>query len=1637
MNKKIRAIIVLTFLIITSFSILIPTVDAASPASYVTITLTNSQTTPTPKDFQQLLKIDWNTYASDLNANVSNVRFFNSTSFSSSNELSGWIETNNTTSATSSNVWVNLSGTIIPASGSTTIYMAFLPTTASWSSHWGLAPQLSTVYGAFDNGANVFLFYNDFKGTTLSSKWQAIPTGSGATYTVDNGITLYGPSGGNNALHLVTKNEYNPAILEAYVTTDTVNPNGNGIAYDTVLPTTTGGDIGFQDVYRFDYISPAARIILDSGGSGSLVNRVDTSISLPVLIGGLWPSTGNEIQTWNYVNIVSGTDSTLSHTNSYLEIYAAGVSSSSATLSADYVRLRAYPPDGVMPSVTFGSLTKVIIPSGRQISFQQTSLPSGTKWGIRLNNTTAIMWQNTTGEYDNLTGLDAGSYTFQVVNATGYASNPYTDLLTIVSTNLTQSITFTGYSATFTESGLPAGDTWYVNLSNQPGLSESSTGQKLSGTSVSLSTHEPNGTYAFSYQTSDKRYQGGTGTFTVNGASITEDVTFSAVLYYLNFTDINKPKAVEWGVNVSGAIKTGYGNISFQLVNGTYYWNASAINTSFNHPLGWWRLTNGSGTVLLHNESSFPGMKVVINGKNYNDNVTFARAYNVSFEEVGIGDTFQWDVNLSNGLGVTLDKHIIVSNNVTQVFFNSTEGNYTNSSYTGTIQVLVYGTTGVRYINFTSSSITESISGGNIVLVYNFITQYFLTTHSVPSSGGYHSPYSQWVNSSATVQLTARGNSSFEFTGFQGSNTSSYTGMGYYSSGEYIVSITMTNPITETMDFSNYIVLTFYMQNLTTGQEWGIKLSDSSGLVQWNNGTGYYIVFDIPQGTYSYLVTGVKATPQSNQVSISESTEILLQYDVSTYDANFQEIGLQPGTSWNMQVFSDALSLSSTGTSSILNFEVPNGTYSYFAASVYGYISNNSTGSFTIHGSSLLIYVNWTQGNALILQQIRHFVPITINTTNFSIPAGAQVPLNVNWSRYAVYENHNLSNVLFMNSTFYPLFSWIESGANSSSRSSEVWVKITASVSSFSSTIVYLVWQNSNRNNFNKYGYLGEAPQLSPVYGEYNNIAEVMDPGLLEQFYTNSSIFYQAGLSSYSLYNSTSLLQGSYVSVGSDRYYAGQNYFITQPSGSTQEVYQDTGPSSYAPYALENNVLISYQTVVGSYPGTWPSPPLIYTSYAQTWFAKVMGFVQMNNPNTQWYSLEDDGSYLSVGNSNSYLTSGWASQHDILTTTGSAAATPLLSGASPIQGTAQFIMQYEEVDSGQAIWQFWSNFPVTYWHPVPIQGFNESSQVSFGSVVSSYNSFYEYGLPVGTNWSIAISGPGFSKLYTTNSNLIYTYLPNGTYLYTVGSMVNGSYHSGIDGKFIPSPQSGHVIVTGAFTVQYIIFTKNDLLEYDLIPGQAQYNNGSIILPIFVLNQNNQPANASVITSIWKNMSLTYIARLQNQTRIIPFTFSNSGLGMFAIFFSLKVVEVKNIKTSNATLSMISDFQKTAFYTGIATGIAGSASFVNVIVKGQNITNQPVQGISPTNNTTVPWYVGLIADYYPAYSSNPLIEIENILIWILDNSGGRALTLLVGLATLAYFAWMINKNRKDKGDKKWKYRMEKKLDSLYRKITGVS
>lgn len=170
---------------VSTSSILPSIVYNNSTDFYVTITIQNSQSVSTTNNFQMLIKIDWLEYKNYLNSYCSNVRFYNSTSAigkaSGYGVLPAWIETNDTNSASSSNIWINMSGTKIPATSSVKIYMGFLPKTVSWNSYLGLNPTLSNTYGKYDNGADVFLYYNN--GLSLMPLSHTGSGGSGPSTT--------------------------------------------------------------------------------------------------------------------------------------------------------------------------------------------------------------------------------------------------------------------------------------------------------------------------------------------------------------------------------------------------------------------------------------------------------------------------------------------------------------------------------------------------------------------------------------------------------------------------------------------------------------------------------------------------------------------------------------------------------------------------------------------------------------------------------------------------------------------------------------------------------------------------------------------------------------------------------------------------------------------------------------------------------------------------------------------------------------------------------------------------------------------------------------------------------------------------------------------------------------------------------------------------------------------------------------------------------------------------------------------------------------------------------------------------------------------------------------------------------------
>jgi len=324
--------------------------------AYVPITLTNSQSSATPSPFQQMIQINEGNYANYVayNGNIANFEFFTQ----SGQILPAWIESNNSGTLT---VWVKLPNGI-PASSSLTIYLGFASKTtnllsSSGTSGIGEAPQLSSTYAQYDDGASVFGAYDNFAGTSLSSQWTEI---NSPTLTINNGITMTG-NGQVGGIALKTKYSF-PAVLEAYsggtwsyagfMFVDDINGapysyNGwwvpgasSGEAYNGVVADpwgTTGGD-------AFQYAVKGYGYAVGSSVASTILNNIVSIYSSGSQIG----------QLINYGSTNSqSTSASLPSTTYNIEIGAAN----GYSISLHWLRVRAYPPNGVMPSVSFSGLS--------------------------------------------------------------------------------------------------------------------------------------------------------------------------------------------------------------------------------------------------------------------------------------------------------------------------------------------------------------------------------------------------------------------------------------------------------------------------------------------------------------------------------------------------------------------------------------------------------------------------------------------------------------------------------------------------------------------------------------------------------------------------------------------------------------------------------------------------------------------------------------------------------------------------------------------------------------------------------------------------------------------------------------------------------------------------------------------------------------------------------------------------------------------------------------------------------------------------------------------------------------------------------------------------------------------------------
>ena len=228
-------------------------------------------------------------------------------------------------------------------------------------------------------------------------------------------------------------------------------------------------------------------------------------------------------------------------------------------------------------------------PDVYNVTFQESGLPAGTEWWVNL--TSGGTYHSTGNKITFNDGNGTYDYTLATANKS-FAPSSQTGSFNINGAAVSKSVAFgpAKYNVTFTESGLPAGIEWWVNLT---GL------QSFNSTTDNMVLSEDNGIYSYETSSSDSHYSGPSGSFTVSGANVTVTVPFNAILYNVTLAETGLPSGTQWYANTSnGLSNTSTGtSMNFSMQSGNYVFIVSNLSDYYtvNHTVA---VSIGGNTVI-------------------------------------------------------------------------------------------------------------------------------------------------------------------------------------------------------------------------------------------------------------------------------------------------------------------------------------------------------------------------------------------------------------------------------------------------------------------------------------------------------------------------------------------------------------------------------------------------------------------------------------------------------------------------------------------------------------------------------------------------------------------------------------------------------------------------------------------------------------------------------------------------------------------------------------------------------------------------------------------------------------------------------------------------------------------------------
>lgn len=200
------------------------------------------------------------------------------------------------------------------------------------------------------------------------------------------------------------------------------------------------------------------------------------------------------------------------------------------------------------------------LPAGEfAVAFRETGLSPSAPWSVTLD---AVPHSSSASQI--VVELPNGTYPFSVAPVGRQQPTPSSGDITVQGQSVTENISYAPYAypVIFTNTGLPIGTTWEVDLAG--------TAQASQGGNVTFT--EPNGTYAFSVLgPSGEAADPSEGNVSVLGAPASVTVAFHRVAYAGTFVESGLPNGTTWNVTIlSNSPGSANDTIALQLPNGSY-----------------------------------------------------------------------------------------------------------------------------------------------------------------------------------------------------------------------------------------------------------------------------------------------------------------------------------------------------------------------------------------------------------------------------------------------------------------------------------------------------------------------------------------------------------------------------------------------------------------------------------------------------------------------------------------------------------------------------------------------------------------------------------------------------------------------------------------------------------------------------------------------------------------------------------------------------------------------------------------------------------------------------------------------------------------------------------------------------------